>query len=101
MALYNMLDQIRVQRGLLWRDVAREAGVASSLFSRMRNGRSPDLNGFAKVCWWANLDANEILGVTGTSVQQVLILAIANDTRLTRDQKHALSTIVRSFYVKG
>jgi transcriptional regulator with XRE-family HTH domain len=51
-ALHAALDTRRAVDGLLWCDVARDVGVSASLFTRMKAGRSPDLDGYVACCQW-------------------------------------------------
>lgn len=56
-AFYAALNAARLSRQMTWRDVAEATGVASSTFSRMGQGASPDVNGLAALLKWSNLKA--------------------------------------------
>lgn len=54
-ALYAALDVHRETQGLSWRDVARITGLSASTFTRLRHGRSLDLDGYVVCCRWLGL----------------------------------------------
>lgn len=45
-ALYGALNAAREQRGISWRQLAKDIGVSPSLLSRIGNGYKPDADGF-------------------------------------------------------
>jgi transcriptional regulator with XRE-family HTH domain len=54
---------VRKKRGLLGvRAAAAEADISPATFSRIENGHMPDLETFAKVCRWLDVDPSEFLG---------------------------------------
>lgn len=56
---------VRKRRGHLGvRAAAAEVGISSATFSRVENGQMPDLETFAKICGWLNVDPSEFLGTT-------------------------------------
>ncbi len=59
--LYAALDAERRDRGLSWRQVAAEADVSSSLFSRMGKGHRPDLESFASLVQWLGMPAQQFM----------------------------------------
>lgn len=54
------LAERRRPRGV--RAVAEEIGISPATLSRIENGHMPDLETFAKVCDWLNVDPAEYLG---------------------------------------
>lgn len=56
-ALFDALDRQRWERGMSWREVARELGVSSSLFTRMSHGLRPDVDTFCLLLTWLDIDA--------------------------------------------
>jgi transcriptional regulator with XRE-family HTH domain len=56
-ALYAALDTKRRSQESSWREVARELDVSPSTFSRMAHGRRPDVDTFATLLRWLNVDA--------------------------------------------
>lgn len=68
--------RVVARRGTLGvRAAAAEVGVSSATLSRVENGQMPDLETFAKICRWLNVDPNEFLGFApakeGTSMASV------------------------------
>jgi transcriptional regulator with XRE-family HTH domain len=56
---------VRKKRGTLGvRAAAADVGISSATFSRIENGQMPDLETFAKVCEWLQVDPTEFLGTT-------------------------------------
>ena len=51
-ALALALDEQRQQRGLTWRQVAREAGVSPSLMTRLACGDQPTVRSLVAVLGW-------------------------------------------------
>lgn len=59
--LYATLDAERMANGLSWRQLAAEAGVSTSLVSRMGNGHRPDLDGFIALVQWLGVPAETFM----------------------------------------
>lgn len=52
-ALYVRLDATRRQRHIQWRDIAAEAEVSASTFTRMGlHGKQPDATNLVKILTW-------------------------------------------------
>jgi transcriptional regulator with XRE-family HTH domain len=64
--LYDALDTQREARGLTWREAAKEIGVSPSTLTRLGQGASPDVEGFAKMAKWLNASLDDFL-VTSTT----------------------------------
>lgn len=59
--LGKRLSDQRGIRGL--RDTAKEVGISPATLSRVEHGNIPDLETFAKICRWLQIDPAEVLGV--------------------------------------
>jgi transcriptional regulator with XRE-family HTH domain len=57
----------RGHRGV--RATAAEVGVSPATLSRVENGHMPDLETFARICKWLDVDPNDFLGTKGTRQQ--------------------------------
>ncbi|MEX5268568.1 helix-turn-helix domain-containing protein [Kocuria sp. CPCC 204721] len=55
--LYATLEAAKNERGMSWRELAKEIGVSPSLLSRLGNGLKPDANGFATLVAWLGMPA--------------------------------------------
>jgi len=51
-ALYAALDQTREQRGLTWKQVAQEIGVAEATIKRTRMGGRMEVDGMLAMVKW-------------------------------------------------
>lgn len=56
-SLYAALDAARQQKGLSWRQLAKDIGVSASTISRMANGLKPDVTAFAAMTTWLRMSA--------------------------------------------
>ena len=62
--LSEVAELVRERRGTLGvRAAATEVGVSPATFSRIENGHMPDLETFAKICEWLEIDPAEYLGI--------------------------------------
>jgi len=55
-ALYAALDQTREQRGLTWKQVAQEIGVAEATIKRTRIGGRMEVDGMLAMVNWLGAD---------------------------------------------
>jgi transcriptional regulator with XRE-family HTH domain len=60
-ALYAALDSKRKAHETSWREVARELEISPSTFSRMAQGRRPDVDTFATLLRWLGLPAESFM----------------------------------------
>ena len=60
-ALYAALDQKRQALGLSWRDLDQELDVSPSTFTRMAQGRRPDVDTFATMLRWLGMPADTFM----------------------------------------
>jgi transcriptional regulator with XRE-family HTH domain len=60
-ALYAALDTKRRSQESSWREIARDLDVSPSTFSRMAHGRRPDVDTFATLLRWLNVDAEAFM----------------------------------------
>lgn len=54
--LRQALDKQRQDRGMSWRQVARECGVSPPMFTRLDAGHAPDVHGLVSLLVWLGLD---------------------------------------------
>ena len=60
--LFSKAIQGRIlQYGLSLRESAQQTGVSASTLSRLANGESPDIDSFAALVRWLDIDANVFL----------------------------------------
>jgi transcriptional regulator with XRE-family HTH domain len=58
-AFYSALDEKRADDGLSWRDLARDLRISPSTFTRMAQGRRPDIDTFATLLGWLGRPAED------------------------------------------
>jgi len=56
-SLHAALDAARAEKGLSWRQLAKELDVSASTISRMTNGLRPDVTAFAAMTTWLRMPA--------------------------------------------
>ena len=102
-ALYNCLESKREGDGLSWREVARELDVNHSVFTRLSQGKRPDVDTFMTLTGWLGLAAERF--VTGPEPQapdEVTVEVIAKylraDRALKPKSREAVERIMRAAY---
>lgn len=66
--LGRLLRDRRGERGI--REVASEIGISSATLSRVERGKLPDLETFAKICEWLDVDPAEMLQIRTTTTKK-------------------------------
>ena len=56
--LYRRLDTRRQERGISWRQLARENGISPCIPSRLKNGSAPDAHTLLSLIVWLDLDTD-------------------------------------------
>lgn len=60
-ALYAALDAQKYERGLSWRQLARECELSPSTLTRLANGLRPDVDAFASLVRWLRQPAERFI----------------------------------------
>jgi transcriptional regulator with XRE-family HTH domain len=68
--LHAALDAARTEKGLSWRQVAKEIGVSASTISRMANGLKPDVTAFAAMTSWLRMPAESFFSHPGADAEE-------------------------------
>lgn len=100
-AFYASLDAVRNVRGLTWKEVASQSGVAASTLTRIGQGRKPDVNGLASLLAWAGLRAEMFMPQVGCGTPEPLAqitAAIHGDPSLSYNSAKVLEDIFVSTY---
>ncbi|MBD5654046.1 MAG: helix-turn-helix domain-containing protein [Candidatus Eremiobacteraeota bacterium] len=97
---YAALDEVRVSRGVQWRQVAAESGVAASTLTRIAQGRRPDVDSLAALLSWAALDANLFLGISKNTENTIAAVTalVREDADLSPQKADAMAKIIRMLY---
>ena len=98
-AFHSALDSQRLAKGFSWKQVGEDAGVDSSIFTRMGQGKRPDVDSLALLLAWSGLDASAFL--PGANQPEPLAQATAflrADRNLDPEDAKALEEIIRVAY---
>ena len=101
-AFYAALDRARRQRNLMWKDVAKKAGVSASTLTRLAQGRRPDVDSLAALVTWANLSADEFVRRPGQANEPDTLTKVGTylrgDQHLSPEAAHALEQLIEVAY---
>jgi transcriptional regulator with XRE-family HTH domain len=100
---FKDVDQRRRDRELSWRQLGRNLGVSASTFSRMSQGKRPDVDTFLTLLAWLEAPADAYIdGVdrpaTSADTMTQVLMALRADASLAPDAADALEEIVRVAY---
>ena len=85
-SLHAALDHAREEKGLSWRQLAKELDVSASTLSRMVNGLKPDVSAFATMTTWLRMPADSFFRVSAsTDEEPELVVQLAPLLRARRD----------------
>lgn len=98
---FAALDAERIARGTTWKQVAKEAQVSASTFTRLSQGKRPDVDSLSALIAWSGLDSRQFLGggseVTASTLSEVLAQFRA-DPHLSPESAAALEEVVKVTY---
>lgn len=88
------------------REAARQVGISASTMSRLLNGETPDINTFALVVKWLQMDANVFLvspqrGEMGDVEQWARLVLCLEDLGMDKEFIDALVVVVKLINGKG
>ena len=69
-ALHAALDAARGEKGMSWRQLAKEIGVSASTISRMANGLKPDVTAFAAMTTWLRMPAEAFYAASAPETKE-------------------------------
>lgn len=101
-AFYVALDATREARKQNWKQVAEQSGVSASTFTRMAQGKRPDVDSLAKLVNWSGLDPNHYVlgGDERGQAEPIAVIStlLKSDKNLTKESAAALEKIIRAAY---
>ena len=103
-ALYVALDSRRKTQNKSWRELAKELGMSASVFTRLAQGRQPEMGSYQKMIGWlgGSMDDFSELGKPSDAEAKDTVDAIAAylraDQALKPESAAAIETIVRAAY---
>lgn len=102
-ALYSALDRKRRSESLSWRDLAHQLGVSPSTFTRMAQGRRPDVDAFATLIGWLGMVPSDFTTAEGAEKESPEPIAMISsylraDRNLDPEDAEALLDIIQAAY---
>lgn len=104
-ALYAALDQQKQQQDLTWRRLAKGLEISPSTFTRMAQGRHPDVDTFVTLCSWLGVPAETFArGETSTQADEedntlaVISTHLRASRKLSPKSAEAIEDIVQVAY---
>ena len=104
-ALYAALDSKRKAHETSWREVARELEISPSTFSRMAQGRRPDVDTFATLLRWLGMPAESFMhstrderGAGGEEPVAMVSSYLRSARNIEPEDAEALEEIFRAAY---
>jgi len=96
-ALYAALDHKRTAEDMSWRDLANHLGVSPSTFSRMAQGRRPDVDTFAALLRWLGMAAEDFTRPSRASIEEAEPMAMISSH--LRARKNIPEADIKAFEV--
>lgn len=101
-AFFAALDDKRVQRAITWRTVATESGVGPSTFTRLSQGKRPDVDSLARLVDWGGLRADDFLRrsseASGAVPMAMISSLLRGDKNLTPEAATAMEKVLKATY---
>jgi len=105
-AFYAALDSQRKALDMTWKQVAAETEVSASTFTRMAQGKRPDVDGLAALLAWSGLHADDFIRRSGKndtkkpeSLAQITAVLRA-DGNLSKASAEAIEQILKAAYTR-
>jgi len=100
---FAVLDGHRIDRGMTWRQVAKDSGISPSTLTRMAQGKRPDVDSLASLLAWSGESADGFIVVEGHKAKPADSLAkvtaqFRRDPRLPPEAKKAIEATVKALY---
>jgi transcriptional regulator with XRE-family HTH domain len=103
-ALYAALDAKRkAGDSTSWREIARELGISPSTFTRLAQGRRPDVDTFATLLQWLGMPAEQFLRTEDSEREAPEAVAMIStylraDRNLTKEAAESLEELIQVAY---
>jgi transcriptional regulator with XRE-family HTH domain len=102
---FDAVERARQEAGLSWRQLAGQLSLSPSTFSRLSQGRRPDVDTFVKLLAWLGQPASDFMqgapppgkDRTDDTVRQIAN-SLRQDPTLSPESADALEDIVRVAY---
>lgn len=104
-ALYAALDRRRQAADASWREIAQKLEISPSTFTRLAQGRRPDVDTFATLLRWLGMPADMFMRPSTPSAAQqqsepmAMISSYLRSARnLSEDDARALEDVIQAAY---
>ncbi len=98
-ALLSALTEKKVRLGISWREAARQAGISAPIFSRLRDGKQPDVNTFGALIRWLDLPAERFMAEPEREDDLPRQLrSLTKDKELSPKAKATVEELIRLIY---
>lgn len=103
-ALHAALDAKRRATGTgSWREIARELGITPSTFTRLAQGRRPDVDTFATLLRWLNMPADAFIRSDDTTREEPEAMVMISsylraDQHLSKEAATSLQELIQVAY---
>jgi transcriptional regulator with XRE-family HTH domain len=103
-ALYVALDAKRTREGLSWRELARQLEMSPSIFTRLAQGRQPEIASYARMTNWLGTSMDDFRehykpsDAEAEDTVEKIASYLRADRALKPDSAKAIETIVRAAY---
>lgn len=101
-AFYEAVDAQRRAKKMTWRQVAVATGVSASTFTRMAQGKRPDVDSLATLCSWSGLSADDFVRSErkekGPEPLAMISTLLRADRNLSRQNAAMLDDLIKVTY---
>jgi transcriptional regulator with XRE-family HTH domain len=97
-ALVSALTEKKVDLGISWREAARQAGVSAPIFTRLRQGKEPDVNTFWALVRWLDMPAETFQAGSARDHLPPLLQSLVTDRALSPKAKATVEELVQLIY---
>lgn len=100
---YKVLEAIRLEREMSWKQVAKEAGVSASTLTRLAQGKRPDMDSFTALVRWSGRKADDFIrqpegGSPPTDPIGQIAVYLRADSQLDAKTADAIERVLRATY---
>lgn len=98
--LVSALTEKKVSLGISWREAARQAHISAPIFTRLRQGKEPDVNTFGALVRWLGTPAEAFLAESAREdpPPQLPSLALAANKALSPKAKATMEELIQLIY---
>lgn len=103
-ALHVAMDARRNREGKSWRELAKELDLSPSIFTRLSQGREPEMVSYARMTSWLGVSMDDFLehkkpsDAEAEDTVEKIASYLRADKALKPESARAIETIVRAAY---